>query len=104
MAIWMKALEGLMIFTMTQVKVEDRTKLNYTWNYIVKNIKGEYLNVLEHQTPTYFDEYGKPIIGIAHNTIIGKGENKPIIGIIKKLNNNNEYETLYYKNYYILNR
>tara|TARA_R110002096_G_scaffold436050_1_gene666244 strand:+ start:187718 stop:188494 length:777 start_codon:yes stop_codon:yes gene_type:complete len=99
LAIWMKILEDLMIFTMTEVKAEDRDKITYTWNYRVKNNKGEYLNFLEHQTPTYFDDFGKPIIAIAHGTIVGKGENKPIIAVAKLLNRNNEYETIYYKNY-----
>lgn len=97
--IWLNALEDLMIFTMTQVKKEDRPKLTYTWNFRVKNAQGEYFNSIEHQSPTYFDEEGKPIIGIAHCTITGKPEPKPIIGVVKILNDNNEYETIYYKNY-----
>lgn len=96
---WMNALEDLMVFTMTRVKREDRNRLTYTWNYRVKNNKGDYLNLLEHQTPTYFDEFGKPVIAIAHATIVGKGKYKPVIGTVKMLNNNKEYETLYYKNY-----
>ncbi|MDO6516787.1 LuxR C-terminal-related transcriptional regulator [Zobellia uliginosa] len=97
--VWMRALEDLMRFTMTKVKQEDRNKLNYTWNFRVKNSKGAYCNILEHQTPTYFDENGKPIIGIAHCTVTGKGEYRPIVCLIKKLNENNEYEILYHKNY-----
>ncbi|GGF70709.1 LuxR C-terminal-related transcriptional regulator [Wenyingzhuangia marina] len=97
--LWMGALEDMMIYTMTQVAEEDRTKLCYTWNIRVKNSKGEYVNIFEHQTPTYFDEQGKPIIGISHGSVTGNGERKPIIGVIKKLNDQNEYETIYYKNY-----
>lgn len=97
--VWMSALEDLMVFTMTEVPLEDRHKLSYTWNFRVKNAKGKYLNALEHQTPTYFDETGKPVIGIAHFSITGKDEQRPIIGTVKKLNENNEYETIYYKNY-----
>lgn len=99
LTIWMKVLEDMMVFTMTEIKQEDRSKLTYTWNYRIKNNKGEYLNLLEHQTPTYFDEFGKPVIAIAHATIVGKEENKPIIALAKMLNENNEYETLLYKNY-----
>ena len=97
--IWLKALEDLMLFTMAQVKPEDRSKLSYSWNVRVRNSKNKYVNLYEHQTPTYFDEQGKPIIGISHHTIIGDGKKKPIIGLVKKLNENNEYETIYYKNY-----
>jgi DNA-binding CsgD family transcriptional regulator len=97
--IWMRVLEDLMIFTMTEIPREERAKLSYTWNFRIKNNKGEFLNVYEHQTPTYFDELGKPIIGIAHQSIVGGGEQRPIIATAKKLNDNNEYETLFYKNY-----
>ncbi|TVZ55837.1 regulatory LuxR family protein [Lutibacter sp. Hel_I_33_5] len=97
--IWMSAIEDLMLFTMTKVPLEDRSKLTYTWNFRVKNAQGEYLNLYEHQSPTFFDETGKPIIGVAHCSIVGNGEPRPIIGVIKKLNDKNEYETIYYKNY-----
>lgn len=97
--VWLKALEELMLFTMTKVAVEDRDKLNYTWNFRVKDKYENYHNILEHQTPTYFDELGKPIIGIAHSSVVGNGEYRPIICTVKKLNDNNEYETLLYKNY-----
>lgn len=99
--IWMKVLEDMMVFTMTKIPLEDRNKLSYTWNFRVKDIKGNYHNILEHQTPSYFDEHGKPIIGVAHSSIVGKGEPKPLIGVIRMLNDNNEYETLSYKNYSI---
>lgn len=97
--IWLKALEDLMIFTMTEIPIEDRPNLSYTWNMRIKNSKGEYFNAFEHQTPTYFDENGKPIIGIAHHSIVGGGEQRPIIASVKKLNANDEYETIFYKNY-----
>ncbi len=97
--VWMKVLDELMEFTMSKVEKEDRDKLTYTWNYRVKNSKGEYLNLLEHQTPTYFDEFGKPVIAISHATVVGKEENRPIIGMVKKLNLNKQYETLFEKNY-----
>ncbi|WP_298777523.1 LuxR C-terminal-related transcriptional regulator [uncultured Polaribacter sp.] len=97
--VWMRLLEDLMIFTMTEISVNERDKLSYSWNFRIKNSNGEFFNVYEHQTPTYFDEIGKPIIGIAHQSIVGKGEFRPIIGTVKKLNANNEYETIYYKNY-----
>lgn len=97
--IWMGVLEDLMLFTMTQVKPEDRSKLSYSWNVRVKNSKNKYVNLYEHQTPTYFDKQGKPIIGISHGSVVGNGERKPIIGVVKKLNENNEYETIYHKNY-----
>jgi DNA-binding CsgD family transcriptional regulator len=97
--IWMRVLEELMLFTMTEIPRKERPNLIYTWNMRIKNSKGEYLNAFEHQTPTYFDENGKPIIGIAHQSIVGGGEQRPIIATVKKLNEKNEYETIFYKNY-----
>lgn len=97
--IWMGVLEDFMRFTMLEIPLEERNKLSYTWNFRVRNSSGEYLNTVEHLNPTYFDEAGKPIIGISHNSVVGGGEHKPIVGTIKKLNSNNEYETLYRKNY-----
>lgn len=96
---WMKILEELMTFTMTDVTKEDRPKLCYTWNFRIRTAKGNYLNMLTHQTPTYFDELGKPVIGIAHTSVIGEGIEKPLIASIKILNSKNEYETIFYKNY-----
>jgi DNA-binding CsgD family transcriptional regulator len=97
--IWMRVLEDLMLFTMTEIPTIDRPKLCYSWNFRIKNSKGEYLNTFEHLTPIIFDETGKPIIGIAHLSIVGGGEQRPIIATAKKLNDKNEYETLFYKNY-----
>ena len=97
--IWLKLLEDLMIFTMTEIDVAERERICYTWNFRVENNSGKYFNITEHQSPTYFDEQGKPIIGIAHSSITGNGKKRPIIGIAKLLNENDEYETIYYKNY-----
>ena len=97
--VWMQVMGELMDFVLTNVKKENRDRLSCTWNYRVKNNKGEYLNLLEHQTPTHFDDFGKPMVAISHATIVGKEESKPIIGIVKMLNDNNEYETLFYKNF-----
>ncbi|MDO6801575.1 LuxR C-terminal-related transcriptional regulator [Wenyingzhuangia sp. 1_MG-2023] len=99
LSIWLHAIEDLMKFTMSEVPFEDRVKLSYTLNFRIKNAKGEYLNAFDHQTPAYFDDQGKPVIGITHCTIIGNGEPRPIIGSIKILNDNDEYEMLYHKNY-----
>jgi len=97
--VFLSMLEDLMNFTMTKVKKKDRHKLSYTWNIRVKNSKDEYVNIVEHQTPIYFDGEGKPIIGITHCSLIDEKNKRPIIASIKILNDKNEYETLFYKNY-----
>lgn len=97
--IWMKGLEDLMVFTMTEVAHEDRYRMSYTWNYRVRTVKGDYLNIFEHQIPSILDENYKPVVGIAHATIIGEGQKMPIKVTAKILNENNEYETLFVRNY-----
>lgn len=96
---WLKILDDLMIFTLKNVDQSERINCVYSWNYRLRNAKGNYLNVQVHQTPLYFDKEGKPIVGYSRSTIMGNIKKQPMIGICKKLNNNNEYETLYYKNY-----
>ena len=49
--------------------------------------------------PLELDELGKPVIGLAHISIIGEGEALPLKCSVKMLNDNNEYETLLTKNY-----
>lgn len=97
--IWLKMIKELMLFTMTEVEPEDRKKLSYTWNLRIKNKADEYVNVYKHQTPIVFDENEKPVIGISHNTVTSADIEIPMIASIKILNDNNEYETIYNKNY-----
>lgn len=96
---WLNILNELMSFTMSEVPVEDRKKLSYTWNLRIKNSKGVYVNLHKHQTPIAFDQTGKPIVGISHNTVTSENFHLPIIASIKKLNDHDEYETIFYKNY-----
>ncbi|SDM15329.1 response regulator transcription factor [Kriegella aquimaris] len=96
---WLKILDDLMLFTMNNVSQSERSKCVYYWNYRLKNAKGLYVNIQVHQTPWCFDKKGKPILGFSQNTIFGNSKRQPMIGVCKKLNASNEYETLFYKNY-----
>lgn len=96
---WLKSLRDLMGFTMTNIALEDRRRMTYTWNYRVKDGKGIYKNVIQHTTPMFFDEEGKPIIGLAHYSVLEAYEILPIQATAKILNINDEYETLYYQSY-----
>ncbi|MBT8237629.1 MAG: PAS domain-containing protein [Croceitalea sp.] len=97
--ILLKVFEELMVFTMENLSLEERKNVIYTWKYRVKNGKGVYKNMHVQQTPIFFDPNGRPIIGYSHNTIIGENKPIPIIGSCKLLNNKNEYETIFQKNY-----
>lgn len=96
---WLKILDELMTFTMTNVPREDRAKCVYTWSFRVKTKSGNYLNIQECLTPIYFDDAGKPLVGFSQSTVLGNEKKQPQIGICKILNSNSEYETLFYKNY-----
>ena len=96
---WLILIDDLMKHTMKYVAVSERINCVYYWNYRTKHANGKYLNVQVHQTPLYFDEMGKPIIGYSQTTVLGNTKRQPIIGICKKLNDKKEFETLYYKNY-----
>lgn len=59
---WLKSLNELMNFTLNEIDDDDRTKMSYTWNYRLKNAKGEYVNIIQNTTPLEFDKDNKPII------------------------------------------
>ncbi len=73
--------------------------MTYTWNYRVKSGSGAYKNIIQHTTPMFFDDDGKPIIGLAHYSVLEAHEIIPIQASAKILNINDEYETLFYQNY-----
>lgn len=96
--LWIKSLQELMKFTMTELNDEQRKKMSYTWNYRIKNAENEYVNLIQNTTPLQFDEASKPVIGLAHYTVLHGAIEMDICASAKYLNDNNEYETLYYQN------
>lgn len=95
---WLKALNDLMAFTLSEIDLKDRGKMSYTWNYRFKNISDEYVNIIQNTTPLEFDLNEKPIIGLAHYTVVSGELQLPITASAKLLNDKNEYETVYYSN------
>lgn len=96
--LWLKSLTNLMSFTMTELSEQQRTRMSYTWNYRIKNSSEEYVNIIQNTTPLQFDESNKPIIGMAHYTVLNGAMQMDICASAKYLNENNEYETLFYEN------
>jgi len=97
--VWLKSLQDLMLFTMDNVALEDRRRMTYTWNYRIRDAVGSFKNIIQHTTPMFFDDNGKPIIGLAHYSVLEAHEILPIQASAKILNINEEYETLFYQNY-----
>ena len=88
-----------MKFTLGNIKEEDREKANYTWNYRFKNSDDVYVNIVQNTTPLAFDTQGKPIVGLAHYTVIHPDIKMDISASAKLLNAQNEYETIYFNNF-----
>ena len=97
--VWLQALNDLMNFTLKEISTEDRLRMNYTWNYRFKNAQEEYVNIIQNTTPLEFDSVGKPVIGLAHYTVLSSEIKMQIMASAKLLNSNNEYETVYHNNY-----
>ncbi|MCA0133139.1 LuxR C-terminal-related transcriptional regulator [Winogradskyella alexanderae] len=96
---WLKALNELMEFTMGNITETDRQKANYTWNYRFKNANDVYVNIVQNTTPLAFDSNNKPIIGLAHYTVLDSNLKLDISASAKLLNDKNEYETIFFNSY-----
>jgi len=97
--IWLTAMHHLMDFTLTEIPINKRQKANYTWNYRFKNANGVYVNIVQNTTPLDFDNKMKPIIGLAHYTVLDPKIKMQLTASAKLLNNQNEYETVYFNNF-----
>ena len=96
---WLQALNELMEFTLKDISIEDRHRMSYTWNYRIKNSSDEYVNIIQNTTPLEFDVDEKPIIGLAHYTVLDSRIQMHVSATAKLLNDNNEYETKYFNNF-----
>ena len=96
---WLKALNELMEFTLGNINEEERSRANYTWNYRFKNADDVYVNLVQNTTPLAFDSGGKPVIGLAHYTVLHADIKMNISASAKLLNDQNEYETVYFNTY-----
>ncbi|KAA5828080.1 LuxR family transcriptional regulator [Algibacter amylolyticus] len=97
--IWLSALNELMKFTLKEISIEDRMRASYTWNYRFRDANDNYVNVIQNTTPLEFDSDNKPIIGLAHYTVLSHQIEMQICASAKLLNANNEYETIYFNNF-----
>ncbi|MCX7548364.1 LuxR C-terminal-related transcriptional regulator [Xanthomarina sp. F1114] len=97
--LWLKSLNDLMVYTLENIPIDQRQRMSYTWNYRLKNTDGAYCNIVQNTTPLEFDSDLKPIIGLAHYTVLDAKIKMPITGTAKFLNDKNEYETKYFNNF-----
>ncbi len=96
---WLQALNELMNFTLSEIDEKDRDRMSYTWNYRIKNAQGNYVNVIQNTTPLEFDLHNKPIVGLAHYTVLDSKIKLQVSATGKLLNKNNEYETKYFNSF-----
>lgn len=96
---WLQALNSLMKFTLNEIPKEKRQDASYTWNFRFKNAQNVYVNVVQNTTPLIFDSENKPIIGLAHYTIMHPDVKLDITASAKLLNDKQEYETIYFDSF-----
>ena len=99
MSLWLNSMNEMLSFTINKIPIGDRIKLNYTVNYRIKNSNDEYVNIIQNVTPIGFDKDNKPVIVLAQCNILDSNISLQICGSIKKLGDNDQYETLFFKNY-----
>lgn len=97
--LWLLALNDLMKFTLSEIAPSERIKMSYTWNYRLRIADDSYVNIIQNTTPLEFDQDNKPIIGLAHYTVLDPQIKLPVCATAKFLNENNEYETKYFNNF-----
>ena len=98
--LWLAMVKEMTAFIAENIKVEDRTRLDIQYNYRIKVPKeGKYLNVIENQIPVHYTDEGQIALCFGQVTLIGHDEELPIRGKIRILNQKNQYETLFLKNY-----
>ena len=96
---WLQALNSLMKFTLSEIPKEKRKDASYTWNFRFKNAQGTYVNIIQNTTPLIFDSENKPIIGLAHYTVLHPDVKLDITASAKLLNSEQEYETIYFNSF-----
>jgi DNA-binding CsgD family transcriptional regulator len=97
--VWVMALRDLMTFCMTEIEESNRLKANFQYNYRVEVRTDKVINIVENQIPLVLDEHGKPIIGLGHFTVYDDGVPTPVKASARVLNDKDEYETIYTRNY-----
>mgnify|MGYP000126755146 CR=1 FL=1 len=96
---WLLVLSELMNFCTTEFPIAKLNRLDFQYNYRFR-VKGDgYLNVLENQVNLLADQEGRPVVGLGHFTVFGNGDELPIRASVRYLNDQNEYETVFYKVY-----
>lgn len=97
--ILLQILKDLMDYAHENYSVEDFYRLDFQYNYRLKSGNHEYLNIVENHVAIIADESGMPHAGLGHFTVIGSGSAIPMQATLKLLNDKDEYETVYHRNY-----
>ncbi len=99
LAVGMKMLSELVKYSENKLTPENRTKMSCLWTHRIKRGDGSWINLSNNVTPIIFNENGKPLVSLAFYTKIGDGEKRAMRLTVRMLNEHNEYETVWQKNY-----
>jgi DNA-binding CsgD family transcriptional regulator len=97
--VWLNALNELMEFTLSEIPIVARQFMSYSWNYRFLDGNNTYVNIIQNTTPLQYDSNYKPIIGLAHYTVLDGAMKLEVCATAKFLNAHNEYETKYFNNF-----
>lgn len=96
---WLGILQELMTYCTSVYSAKELNRLDFQFNYRLRNGNDTYINILENQVNLKADVDGKPVVGLGHFTVIGDGMQLPVRASIRYLNEKKEYETVFHKTY-----
>ena len=81
----------------------EKKSANYTHNYRIENGAGTYINIIQNIKTIALDKQNKAKLGLFSFTIVAPTIQMDVCASLRCLDNENNYHTLFYKNYAIQN-
>lgn len=102
--IWGQVLQNLMNYTVQNIAVKNHKDLSYSYNYRFKHANGKYINILENQISTDFDELGRPTVSVGHFSLQPEISSSIMRSSISQLDSYGTYKEIYTKSYITSNK
>ncbi len=94
-----EAVNALLSYTVSTIEDEDRQNILYNLNYRLRKKDGTSVNILEHVIPIHYNKEGLPVLLFTHCVVVGEGEVKPVLGILKISQEDGAFKTLFSENF-----